>query len=86
MTSPLDLFVRVSALPRIAWAASGSIFEARRRFADAVFGDPISNEHAGRMYDGFFDRVEEQCRTRWCEVFGNPSTGDATEPDESKAA
>ena len=86
MTRPLDLLVRVMALPRIAWAASGSIFEARRRFADAVFGDPISNAHAGRMYDGFFDRVEEQCRSRWCEVFGSLSPDDATKGKEPRAA
>lgn len=82
MTRPLDLLVRVVALPRIAWAASGSIIEARRRFTDAVFGDPTSNKHAGRIYAGFFDRVEEQCRTRWCDVFGNVSA----EADERKAA
>jgi hypothetical protein len=78
MIKPLDLVVRVTALPHLAWGASGAILEARRRLADAFFGDPSSNELAGRMYDGFFERIEEQCRARWCEVFGAAEDDDAS--------
>jgi hypothetical protein len=85
MIKPLDVLVRVAALPHLAWGTSGAILEARRRLTDAFFGDPSSNEFAGRMYDGFFDRVEEQCRSRWRDVFAAISQGD-DEDDESRAA
>lgn len=66
MIRPLDLLVRVVALPRIAWSASGAILDVRHRLADAFSGD---SDFAHYMYDGLFDRIEAQCRARWCDTF-----------------
>ena len=62
MIKPLDLFIRAVALPQIAFTASAAILETRRRIATPL---------AGRMFDGLFDRVEEQCRSKWADVFSS---------------
>jgi hypothetical protein len=84
MIKPLDLFVRVTALPHLAWSASGAILEARRRIAEVMSGDPESSPFAAHMFDGLFDRIEEQCRSRWFDVFGR--TDDEREEADPRAA
>lgn len=69
MIRPFDVFARAAAAPRIALSATASMIDARRRFTAAFAGDPDGSAFAARFFDGFFDRVEQQCRGRWCEVF-----------------
>jgi hypothetical protein len=83
MLKPLALLVRISALPHLAWSASGAIFEAPRRLAEALAADPQRPGFARDMFDGFFDHLEEQCRSRWCEGFGLAASDDG---DHRRAA
>jgi hypothetical protein len=70
MIKPLDVLVRVAAIPHIAWSASGSILAARRRFAEALVRNPEDSALAQRMLEGLFERLEGQCQTRWTDGLG----------------
>jgi hypothetical protein len=69
MIKPLDLLVRVGAIPHVAWSMSGSVLGVRRRISEAIKRDADS-WLVKRMLDGLFDRVEGQCRVRWVDGFG----------------
>jgi hypothetical protein len=83
----LDLFVRVAAMPRLAWSASGAILDVRHRIADALAGDPENSALAGRLFDGLFDRIETQCRSRSLDGFAcAPVRRDTDDGSASRAA
>ena len=79
MLKPLDVVVRALAIPSIVLTAASELLDIRRTRSD----DPYGSGPLSRMSDGFFGRIEDQCRTRWAEVFAQPAQG---EPDDEQHA
>ncbi len=68
MINPLDVVVRAAKLSSIVLSASTALLAARRHDSDD--GDnPFGSRFAARVHDGFFEHIEERCRTRWADLF-----------------
>jgi hypothetical protein len=73
MMKPLDVLARAIAIPSIVLSATGTFLELGRKWAD----DSPSGLRA-RLSDGFFEHIEDRCRTRWTEIFpSDDHAGDA---------
>jgi len=82
MFKPLDLLVRIMSIPSIAWSASGSILAARHRIAETLAREGDDSVFTQHVFDGLFDRIEGQCRSRWVEGFACAVPDPATQADE----
>ena len=78
MLKPLDVLARALAIPSIVWSASNALLDVRRKWTD---DSPLGLRD--RLSDGFFERIEDQCRTRWAEVF---TQDEPDEPQDRSAA
>ena len=68
MLNPLDVLARAAAIPAIVWEASTALLAVRHHDAsdqDNAFG----SRFAARFTEGFFEHIEERCRTRWADLF-----------------
>jgi hypothetical protein len=68
MLNPLDVIARAAAIPQIVWSASTALLAVRRRDAGNEH-NPYGSRFAARFTDGFFERIEDQFRSRWAELF-----------------
>ena len=65
MLRPFDLLARATAIPAIVWSVSAALLDVGRRAID----DPLSTPFTRDMFDGFFEQIERQCRSRWAGAF-----------------
>ena len=81
MFKPLDVVARALAIPSIVLSATSALLDIRHKRSD----DPYGSGLLSRMSDGFFERIEDQCRARWAEVFASDGS-DGPQSDRSAAA
>jgi hypothetical protein len=82
MINPLDVVARAAAIPSIVLSATNALLAVRRRDSTNE-DDPYGSRFAARFTNGFFERIEEQCRTRWADLF---ASDEPDEPGRSVAA
>jgi hypothetical protein len=82
MLNPLDVAARAAAIPSIVLSASNALLAVLRRDAETT-DDPYGSRFAARFTNGFFERIEDQFRTRWADLF---ASDEPDEPGHSVAA